>query len=487
MERYGCFEIRTSCGSCGQPVPVNGPFREITCSSCFGKVTVPSDIYAGFMNDFEEEYEGNAEGEGSGGTLMSGSGTYKYGVWRLIPRCSSCKKPLDIPQSPGEIRCECGTVYYLQNGPEWLTAEVPSLRWFISREAPQKTEPPSGSSALPGEESLKPIVMSCPQCSGALSISAVNDRIMSCKYCDSEVYIPDAIWKRLHPVKKVQEWFVCFKGKTDKQLLAERRIKDRREEKEELAGWKARTLPGKVKSSIRPYLTAATLFLLLYVTAAVLVSISARESFPETLVNLAPVGGMALAVGIPLYFVFMVMFSARTGPGRACRMAMDALAESRGWEHTTYSKGPGEIRETVRGREIEIHPSEEYAVEADIEDSVFYLKTEPPGYPPEDMHRFTTGKPEFDGLFPFRYAEPEVAARIENGEFEALKPLLRYLGKWGSKLGRMQIDWSSVNVHIAPGCHDIMDSGARYLLPEDLEPLCDDTLKLAEELDALAR
>ena len=486
MNRYGCFQIRTSCGSCGQPVPVNGPFRELTCGSCFEKVSIPADIYAGFMNDFEEEYEGYAEGEGSGGTLMSGSGTYKYGVWRLTPRCSSCKRQLVIPDPPGMIRCECGTVYHLCSGPDWLTSEVPSLLWYISREAPPGSEMPQSGSALAGADSQKPIVMNCPQCSGALSISAGNERIMTCSYCDSEVYIPDAIWKRLHPVKKVQEWFACFQGKTEKQLLAERRVRDKEEEKEELAGWKARALPEKVRNGFRPYVFLAFTMVLLYLTGAVIESYSGKGNFLDALRSLAPFGFALLAVGIPVFMVFRILFSGRTGHGKACRNAMEALALSNDWEHRVYGNGPGEIRETVRGREIEIHPGEEYAVEVDINESVFYLKTEPPGYPPEGMHRFTTGDSEFDSLFPFRYAEPEIAARLENGEMEALKPVKDFLDRWAPRLGRLQIDWSSVSVHITPGCNDPMDSGSRYLLPEDFEPLLNHTMKLAEELDGLA-
>lgn len=487
MERFACLEIRTSCGSCGQPVPVNGPFREIACSSCFETVRVPADIYAGFMNDFEEEYGGNAEGEGSGGTLMSGSGTYKYGVWRLTPRCSSCKKPLLLPDTPGEIRCECGSVYHLFDGPDWLNSLVPSLRRCITPEAPPGSEPSKRDKDFPSSDSQKPIVMSCPQCSGALSISASNERIMTCAYCDTEVYIPDAIWKRLHPVKKVEEWFACFSGKTQKQLLSERRIRDKEDEKKELAGWKARAVPEKVKNGFRPFIVFFVVFMLLYLTAAALTASSGKGGFADALVGNGPYGGAALAVGIPLFIVFQAFFSGKTGHGKECRRALAELALTNNWEHTVYGNGPGEIRETVKGRDVEIHPGDEYAVEVDLDESVFYLKTEPPGYPPEDMHRFSTGDQSFDGVFPFRYAEPEVAARIENGELDALEPIYGFLKTWGPKLGRLKIDWSSACVHVLPGCHDPMDTGSRYLLPEDIEPLFEDMMKLAAELDRLAR
>jgi len=82
MDRYGCFEVRTTCRSCGSSIVVNGPCRLITYTSCF-KQTDIADTVAGFLNDFEEEYEGFDDGQG--GTLMGGDGTFEYGYWRLSP------------------------------------------------------------------------------------------------------------------------------------------------------------------------------------------------------------------------------------------------------------------------------------------------------------------------------------------------------------------------------------------------------------------
>jgi hypothetical protein len=36
-----------------------------------------------------------------------------------------------------------------------------------------------------------------------------------------DVYLPDALWLRLHPVKTVRRFVVRFEGKTPKQLKAE--------------------------------------------------------------------------------------------------------------------------------------------------------------------------------------------------------------------------------------------------------------------------
>ncbi|MEA3267036.1 MAG: hypothetical protein U9P42_08885 [Candidatus Fermentibacteria bacterium] len=97
MTRYGCFEIRTTCSSCGNPIPVNGPQGSLTCTACFEEMVLSSERIAGFLNDFEEDYEGLTEGQGQGGTLMSGDGTFEYGYWPLAPCCSSFYLSTEVP------------------------------------------------------------------------------------------------------------------------------------------------------------------------------------------------------------------------------------------------------------------------------------------------------------------------------------------------------------------------------------------------------
>ena len=493
MVRYGFFEIRTTCGSCGQPVPVNGPFLEVTCTSCFNKVDIPAEIFAGFLNDFEEEYDGLSEREGSGGTLMSGSGTYKYGYWKLEPECSSCKKPLSLPDSGGAVSCQCGVTYQMYKAPEWLSGKVPSVMRCISREAPVQ-ESSAEPGTVMGSGSAKPIVMSCPQCSGALSISSENQRIMSCQYCDSEVFIPDPVWKRLHPVKTVEGWYACFQGKTGKQLQAARRMQDKEEEKAVLLKRKAKNLPEVIRKSRKPYYGLFAGAILLLPAGALVLSILDKKGpgFAHALVMALPFWFAAIAAATILVSLYKALFSTAAGSGKVRREALANLAAVRGWEHkgadSRYSAGY--IRETFRGRDIEITPDDHHAVEIEIHDSVFYLKTEPPGNPPEDMFRFSTGDSFFDDLFPIRYATPEFAAKIEESSELAetvLAPVYRFINRWGKRIGRLEINWSSARVHITPGCFTGTGSDSKYLLPEDLEPLFEDMMALAEGIDAVAK
>lgn len=494
MPRYGCFEIRTTCGSCGSPLPINGPFTRYSCTSCFEDVSIPQDRIADFLNDFEEEYEGFTEGQGSGGTIMCGSGTYKYSHWRLAPRCSSCKTPLVIPEVSGRsiLKCaKCAAEYHIFPAPDWLSNEVPSARFFITQQPP-----PGGNDGFAlkiDEDSTKPVVMSCPQCAGALSVSAGSERIMECGYCSSEVYVPDAVWKRLHPVRKTEEWFVCFDGKNKVQLQAARRVIDLNDEKEELMRWRLKNTPKKAGMKFKPVLHILGIFLAILVVVSVILALSGKneKDISALYSSFAPFLIIPVAVGIPVWFALKGSFSAQIGKGKGCKQALALLAGEHDWKHESaeYKSNLGYIDTKYLGRDIEINPGDEYAIEVEINDSPFYLKTEPPGYPHDGVQRFTTGDSRFDNLFPFRYATPELAERIEKSPEEAavvLAPVYWFLDRWQQKLGRLKIDWCDAAVHLIPGHVEVMDSGNRYLLPEDMEPLLEDMMLLAAGLDAIA-
>lgn len=486
--RYACIEAGTNCDTCGQPIPMNGPYTEFTCPACQEERHVPPDILGSLINDFEEEYEGLLDGQGSGGTLMSGSGTYKYGLWRLPPRCSKCKKVLPIPDSsePAPITCtKCGESYHYFPAPAWLLRAVPSAVFCIS------AQPPPGEGdrepLVVNDASLTPVVMSCPKCAGALSVSKGTGRVMKCAYCSSEVCVPDAVWTRLHPAKKTLEWFLGLGGPTLKQLNAQRRLMDLEEERRELGSWKVRATPGRVIHGLAPLMPV--LGMVAAIGAVLLLLHRLGGTSARIAESAAPVVVIVLMIAIPVWIALRTMFTGRFGPSGECRRALGELAVKHGWKHegAEFRNYTGTISAKYRGRDIEIDPADEYAIEVEVDDSAFYLRTEPPGYPPEDLHRFTSRNERFNTLFPIRYARPETVERINSPgpeQEKLLLPFTWFMHRWEGKLVRMLVDWSSVQVHIAPGHASVMES-PRYLLAEDIEPLLDDMVELAAAIEAV--
>jgi hypothetical protein len=92
--RFGCFEIRTSCSACGNPLVLNGPSRNPKCDSCLQQVPIPAGLWSSWLECLEEEYPSLEETQGRNTTIMSGGFTAKLGFYRLRPRCPKCEETL---------------------------------------------------------------------------------------------------------------------------------------------------------------------------------------------------------------------------------------------------------------------------------------------------------------------------------------------------------------------------------------------------------
>jgi hypothetical protein len=77
------------------------------------------------------------------------------------------------------------------------------------------------------EETPEPIAMACPSCGAGLKIGVEAERSTKCEYCNANVFIPDALWKILHPVKTQEFWTISF--------LAKKKRKKKKPQKEEPA------------------------------------------------------------------------------------------------------------------------------------------------------------------------------------------------------------------------------------------------------------
>ncbi|MBN1532270.1 MAG: hypothetical protein JXA20_06385 [Spirochaetes bacterium] len=492
MIRYAGFTILTKCDGCGQPVPLNGPFRAVRCAACRREVVIAPDSLAGLCNDFEEEREELHDGEAYRGTLM-GSGYFEYSYQRMEPRCGSCKAPLPMPapDTDGPLPCpRCGVLHQVYPAPPWLRKRVPSAIQCLSREREASGDTGPG---LVDEDSPAPVVMACPKCGGTLTVTTVSERILRCEYCRSDAYVPDAVWTRLHPVKTAEEWFVRFEGKTAAETAAADRRRDEAEELIALKNWRRRRPLRGAKRSLAAYGIVGAVML-----AIIVLILMMRFSFGpyagneelelltfRVLIIVSIVGIVMATVVGSLQFQLAYRF----GVAARCKKALAALAAQHDWKHEAaeyrYSIGAVDVR--YRGRDIKIHPDDDYAIEVGLDSSPFYLKTEPPGYPQESLRRFHTGDTRFDEFFPIRYAEPYCIERIQRDlafRKAVLESFFWFMDRWDCRIGLMKVDWWGVGAHLAPG-HREPKYGARprYLYPGEIEPLLEDLIALARMID----
>lgn len=211
--RYGIFKVMVDCTHCGNPVVVNGPLSNPRCPSCLEQVAVPPGVWSSIIGDYLESYSGYAPGSGSEGTVFSGGITAKYSAIRLPPpdpACPDCEENWDLVSvgdgDDGMLSCrKCGRKTPVFPPPEWLVKEVPRAVevFFGERDVAVKEEEP-------GE--MRPVALTCPQCGGALVVDGESERTVPCRYCNVDVYLPDAVWLKLHPAKQAKYWMVRFRG-----------------------------------------------------------------------------------------------------------------------------------------------------------------------------------------------------------------------------------------------------------------------------------
>jgi len=476
--RYACFEIRTSCDKCGQPVPVNGPLLRPVCTHCSATVPIPEERIAGFLLDFEDDAEALEQGEGHGATVIAGR-TYNYAAWELPPRCHVCKKPLPEPETgtDGSLGCaSCNATHTTYPAPEWLTRRCPTAAQIFCAEREEGDE--GKEAVVVDDAAAKPVVFSCPQCGAGLSITRETSRVHACQYCSADVYMPDELWKRLHPVKAVREWFVRFEGLTSKERYAERRPRDLAEQEADLA----RRATARVGGSARGVLKLAAIVVPLL--AIILFAVPAAVVATGGTLDAAVTVSSALLLFVAAVALVRYVYFGRIVPRANGRKAIGELARKHGWK-----EGGGamdSVRAELEGREIKINQEDMYAVQVDVnEDSPFALFSDPPGWSTDDKYRIRTGGADFDELFPIRYAVPEVAERIESSS-DDLAWIVWFVRKWKHKIARMKFDWAGPGVHLHPGAHK-GDSDMRYLLPQDIEPVLLDLVEVAKATDARTR
>lgn len=299
--RYVAVKILDKCPHCGSGLPMNGPLLEVPCGSCSKSCHPKPEYWESALEDSINEYS-----NGGGSFSLN----FQTNVsWRATPpTCSRCDAPLPADEVPTgsteEIPCpSCGALNSTCPAPEWLTAVLPSVKQVFNAERE------GGDDAEIETSGVKPVILSCPSCNGSLKITSASDRTVTCQFCDSDVYLPDDLWTRLHPKKTATTWYFRLEGKTKKQLELE---KNRQQKIEEL-----RSEAREAKQSERIDRTSNALGWLIPLGITVIVSVIVVASiFGDTLFEDSDASDSRLAA------------IAQTAPG-AQNWSADQLAPSR--------------------------------------------------------------------------------------------------------------------------------------------------------------
>lgn len=203
---YAALEISIKCPKCDQPVPLSGPLERVNCPHCQNDIEIPHDDYwKDILKDVRESLSELAPGEGRNSTIFGTvNTTMLYG--REIPHCRKCKTKLELPadlSASAEISCpQCGVKVPLTPAPEWARRMDSKVLAFVGALIVDQ----SANKEIAVSE---PIIFLCPQCGGSLAIDG-KERLVTCQFCKSRIYLPDDLWLILHPAKVKERWYAVF-------------------------------------------------------------------------------------------------------------------------------------------------------------------------------------------------------------------------------------------------------------------------------------
>lgn len=214
------FTLQIDCPYCGHMIALNGPATATTCNTCQKEVKLTPSSWS-------EQVRYASEGSRVFNNPYTCAPAGSSGKW---PACPECEEIFSYDQSwldhDFSFDCpQCGHEMHTYPAPDWLRAELTGVRQIIGGERPAsdgRTQPIS-----PDEGSTKPVMLSCPNCNAALKVTGASERTVSCDHCSVDVYLPDGLWLKLHPVQTVRPWTLVSEGKLE--TAEERREREERQ------------------------------------------------------------------------------------------------------------------------------------------------------------------------------------------------------------------------------------------------------------------
>ena len=214
MGSFFLFKIRSSCLECGENLAFEGPALAVPCRGCGATLDIPTATWKAILGFRENAAKFQlAEGQIRNSAMMGGgSGTLSVGWGPQRPLCSGCGTLLELSEAPpgtdGAIRCTaCGGSTTTFPPPAWLSAVEPAAMQIFgaAREGVPAGQPVGAPVAT------RPVSFTCPDCGANLKVAEDTPRILGCSFCKADLFLPDPLWRTLHPVKKRVPWVVAFR------------------------------------------------------------------------------------------------------------------------------------------------------------------------------------------------------------------------------------------------------------------------------------
>lgn len=208
------IELRGECSGCGSPLPINAFVPQIGCPACNRIVDIAGDTWGSLLEDAIKEGKNFGPGDGRSMSVMTGGGTFNVLYGKQEARCDACKTDVAMrfvqqhAQQRGYVACVgCGKWVSARPVPAGLDPKVfRSVLYVVGEDT---TQFQTGQGSAESQPAAEPVLFTCPSCGGSLKVDGTA-RTIACTFCKSNLYLPDDLWRRMHPVKTVQRWYLWY-------------------------------------------------------------------------------------------------------------------------------------------------------------------------------------------------------------------------------------------------------------------------------------
>ncbi len=214
------LKVLIECRACEARLPVNGILPSVRCHQC-GEVTRAefwnNAVMTSLANRWREHKANPAEApfwtaallllKGRSTSTSETSTLQLFELGRGLPQCQRCNGPVLGPGTlaeaapQGHCHCPaCGRRIRVRLADALCKEMCPGARFLVHEILPD-------DAAI--EARAEPVVFACMQCGGSLPADGAA-RTITCTYCQSSNYLPDAVWQKLNPVPKPETFFLVI-------------------------------------------------------------------------------------------------------------------------------------------------------------------------------------------------------------------------------------------------------------------------------------
>lgn len=209
--RITYLSVKMDCPHCGQPVFPGGPVINTKCNYCLSDIEIGKEFWIDELKSVFTEH------------VFFGEDCFDYEALKNIetdsgkgnPKCINCENELkiDLSKIGKKHAITCSSCNH-------KNSSFPVPEWMKGIKGDPDNEVVFGSAeqiycAVEDEKEKKikkskPVAINCVQCGGTLQITAESPRTTTCAYCNTAQYLPDPLWRILHPVEQRRTWYIYW-------------------------------------------------------------------------------------------------------------------------------------------------------------------------------------------------------------------------------------------------------------------------------------